>query len=160
MKFPIISIICAIAENRAIGSNNKLLWNIPEDMKFFRETTKGHTVIMGRKTFESIGKPLPKRINILVTRDSKYKAEGCVIASSVSDAIEFAKENESEEIFIIGGGQIYEQSMKYADKLYLTIVKGDFEADTFFPDYSDWKVVKKIDHNNGQYEFSFIELEK
>src|SRR3989338_5923686 len=146
MKKPIISLIAAIGENRELGKNNKLLWNIPEDMKRFRELTRGHVVIMGRKTYESIGRPLPNRINIIVTRDKKFGEHvsinqliGTFVAHSLEGAIKRAKPlttnykllTTSDEVFIIGGGQIYEQGIKYADKLYLTIVKGEFEADTF-----------------------------
>lgn len=161
MKKPIISIIAAIAENRAIGKDNKLLWHIPEDLKRFKKKTLGHPVVMGRTTFESIGKPLPDRINIIVTRDLNYRMEGCIICHSIEEALKTAEEKDKQEIFIIGGGQIYRQGIKYADKLYLTIVKGNFEADTFFPDYSEFK--KKIFKKKGmynQYRYTFLELER
>lgn len=154
-----ISIISAIAQNRAIGKNNKLLWHIPEDFERFKSLTTNHPVIMGRTTFESIGKPLPKRANIIVTRDKNYQAKNCIVTNSLEEAIKLAKSKDKKEIFIIGGGQIYEQAIKFADKLYLTVVEGNYEADTFFPDYSRFKnVLSKIEVQNKQYKFIFLEL--
>lgn len=127
-----ISIIAAIGPKRELGKNNRLLWHIPEDLKRFKKITNGHTVIMGRKTFESIGKPLPNRTNIIVTRDGNFTAANYLVTHSLNEAIEMAKKHGETEAFIIGGGQIYEQAIGIADKLYLTIVKGDFTADTFF----------------------------
>lgn len=159
MKYPLVSIIAAIGENRELGRDNKLLWHIPEDFARFKKVTSGHPVIMGRTTFESIRKPLPGRTNIIVTRNMDYKAEGCRICNSLDDAIEVAKQIDNSEIFIIGGGQIYEQGIKCADKLYLTIVEGKFDADTFFPDYSRFqKVVYKKDGQDNKYQYIFLEL--
>ena len=153
--------ICAIAENRAIGKNNQLLWHIPEDFKHFKEITNGHAMIMGQKTFESIGKPLPNRTNIIITDNKNFKAEGCVICYSIEESLEKAKEVEREEIFIIGGGSIYQQFIDKADKLYLTIVAGEYEADTFFPDYSAFKKIKETGSGeDGNYKFKFLELER
>lgn len=161
---PKISIIAAIGgKKRALGKDNKLLWHIPEDMRRFKEATYGHTVIMGRKTFESIGRPLANRMNFVVTRDPDYVPNGKIdICNSLEEAIEKAKEREVNEIFIIGGGQIYEQAMQYADKLYLTLVEGEFDdADTFFPDYSAFKkkVSEQTKSSNG-YTYTFLELER
>lgn len=159
MHRPIISIIAAIAENRAIGKDNKLLWYIPEDLKRFQKITLGHPVIMGRTTFESLGRSLPGRTNIIVTRDKNYRAKGCLITYSLEEAIEEAKKRDKKEIFIIGGGKIYEQGIKYADKLYLTIVKGNFSADTFFPDYSKFgKIIFKKEGSHRQYRYIFLEI--
>ncbi|OIO15717.1 diacylglycerol kinase [Candidatus Gottesmanbacteria bacterium CG11_big_fil_rev_8_21_14_0_20_37_11] len=156
-----ISIIAAIAENRAIGKNNKLLWHIPQDMKHFRKITSGHPVVMGRKTYESLGRPLPDRTNIVVTRDKLFRAKGCIICYSLDIAIRTAGAKDSQEIFIIGGGKIYEQAITLADKLYLTVVKGNYEADTYFPDYSDFKkVVSRKDREDSKYKFTFLELER
>ena len=154
MKRIKISIIAAISESRALGKNGKLLWHIPEDMKRFKKLTEGHVVIMGRKTFESIGKFLPNRMNIVVTRNilltnlkrPSQLGQYLSFCHSLKEAIRqargrFIQNKFPGEIFIIGGGQIYQQAIKYADKLYLTIVKGDFKADTFFPDYSEFKKV-------------------
>ena len=166
-----ISMIAAIGENRELGKKHKLLWDIPEDMKLFRELTKGHVVIMGRKTLESIGRLLPKRVNIIITRDKKYKPPfpqnsidqlvEFYVVNSMEEALEQGKKKETQgEIFIIGGGQIYKEGIKYADKLYLTIVKGKFDADTFFPDYSEFrKVVFKKESRNREYKYTFLALE-
>lgn len=160
MPEPQISIIAAIGSNRELGKDNKLLWNIPEDLKRFRKLTMGHPVIMGRKTFESIGKSLPNRANIIITRDKNYQIVGCLIAHSLEEAINMAKEKDKKEIFIIGGGQIYEQAISIADKLYLTVVEGNYNADTFFPDYSQFKkVVFRKESQYQQYHCTFLELE-
>lgn len=135
----IISIIVAIAENNAIGKNNDLLWHLPGDLKKFKATTTGHTIIMGRKTFESIGKPLPNRRSIIITRNTNYKApEGVLVTNSLNEALELCYQE--QEIFVIGGGAIYEEALPLADKLYLTKVHAEFDADTFFPeiDESEW----------------------
>ncbi len=162
MNKPTISIIAAIGKNRELGKDNKLLWSLPEDMKRFREKTRNHPVIMGRKTFESIGRPLPNRLNIVVTRDRSYTIPGAEIFYSLEDALDFAKNKDKQEIFIIGGGQIYAEALSYADKLYLTIVDSDFpEADTFFPEYPEFtKVVFKKKSKNEEYSYTFLELER
>lgn len=155
-----VSIIAAIGENRELGKDNKLLWNIKKDLKRFKDITTGSAVIMGRKTYESIGKPLRKRINIIVTRNKKYNVSGCYITHSLEKAIELAKKK-SKQVFIIGGGQIYKQAIPFTDKLYLTIVKGKYNADTYFPDYFFFKkVLYKKQDREGKYSFTFLELEK
>ena len=157
---PTISIIAAVDERRGIGKNNQLLWHIPQDLKRFKALTLNHPIIMGRTTFQSIGRPLASRTNIIVTRDKNFRADGCIIAHSLEEAIALAKEKDNKEIFIIGGGQIYEQGIKFADKLYLTLVKGTFDADTFFPDYSKFKkVVYKKEYTYASYSFTFVDLE-
>jgi len=158
---PKISIICAISENRAIGKDNKLLWYITNDLNRFKELTSGHVVLMGRNTFLSIGRPLPNRTNIIITQDKRYKAAGCIVCYSLEEAIETAKQYEEDEIFIIGGGQIYKQTIGLVDKLYLTVVESEFEADTFFPDYSAFKnvVFEKSEESDG-YKYKFLELER
>ena len=130
---PRISLIAAVAENRAIGKDNQMLWHIPEDLEYFRRTTKGHPVIMGRNTFESIGQALPGRTNIIITRDKSYQAKDCLVVNSLEKALKQANKSSGgdKEIFIGGGGQIYKQTLPMADRLYLTIVKGNFEANTF-----------------------------
>lgn len=156
-----ISIIAAIGSNREIGKDNKLLWHIPEDMQHFKQITWGHPVIMGKKTFESLGKPLSGRTNIVLTHDNNFKVEGCLVAHTIEEAISLGESRDNNEIFFIGGGQIYHQAMKYADKLYLTIVHGKFEADTYFPDYSDFaKVLYKREGQYKDYKFTFLELAK
>ena len=159
MNKPIISIIAAIGSNHELGKDNKLLWHIPQDLKRFRQLTTGHPIIMGRTTFESIGKPLPNRINIIITHNKNFKAKGCIVCYSLEDALDIARNCDQDEIFIIGGGQIYEQAIEFADRLYLTIVEGTFAADTFFPDYSRFKKVtrQKIAHG-PKYKYRFLEL--
>lgn len=155
--------IAAIASgNRALGKDNQLIYKIPEDLKRFKEITSGHTIIMGRKTFESIGKPLPNRNNIIITKDPLYTAEGGVIVHSLEEALRLASlTQDSEEIFIIGGGQIYKDAIEKADKLYLTIIEGNPDADTFFPDYSEFKkVVFEQSHKYNGLKYKFIDLER
>ncbi len=157
-----ISIIVAIAENGVIGDKNALLWNIKEDMRRFRTTTTGHPVVMGRKTFESIGRPLPKRTNVVITRgDSTF--DGCEVAHSLEEAVTMFPKD--EEVFIIGGAQIYKQALPIADKLYLTIVHRNYEGDTSFPqiDMSQWQEVSREEFDRGEeYDgaFTFIDLER
>ncbi len=158
-----ISIIAAIGKNRELGKDNKLLWHIPEDLKRFKRLTQDHAVIMGRKTYESIGKPLPNRTNIIVTRDQSFRVPNCIIYHSFEDVIKAINTEEINggEVFIIGGGQIYKQALPYADKLYLTIVDAENEADTFFPDYSTFKkIVYTETKESGGYRFTFLDLEK
>lgn len=154
-----VSIIVAIAQNGTIGDKNALLWHIKEDMRFFRTTTSGHAVIMGRKTFESIGsKPLPKRKNIVITRQDVEFA-GALTAHSLEEAIAMASGD--EEIFIMGGAQIYAQALKCADRMYITRVERDYEGDTAFPevDYSEWKLVSEERYERGEeYEYPFAFL--
>lgn len=153
--------VVAIGEKtRVMGRDNNLPWNIPEDMKHFKDLTRGHAIIMGRKTFESIGRPLPNRTNIIITRDKTYKAaDGCIVVSSIEEAIKQARIVEKEEICIIGGGEIFKQSIKLADILHLTLIKGDIEGDTFFPDYSEFKtVLSRKDSSSNGYEYTFIDL--
>ncbi len=161
-----ISIIAAMDKKRGIGKDNKIPWHIPEDFKRFKALTSGHPIIMGRKTWDSLPlKPLLNRTNIVVTRDLSFSFARpglAKLAGSLEEAIEIAKKAEgNEEVFIIGGGQIYQQAIKIADKLYLTIVDGKFDADTFFPDYSDFKkVISEEEHDNGEYKYTFLELER
>lgn len=157
-----IAIICIIAKNRAIGFKNKLLYDIPEDMKHFKEITTGQVVIMGENTFHSMkDRPLPNRINIILTLDKNFKAKDCLIAYSMPESIELAKAQTGREIFFIGGGQIYRQALPLADKLYLTVVDDEpKEADTFFPDYAEFKKIvseKTISTASG-YKITFTEL--
>jgi dihydrofolate reductase len=159
-----ISLIAAIGKNRELGRGNELIFKIPEDMKFFREKTRGHAVIMGRKTYESIGHPLPNRTNIIITRDSSFMIHdsNTKVIHSIEEALEFAKSIEQKEIFIIGGAQIYSLALPFADKLYLTLVNKEVkDADAFFPDYSEFKKVlferKSRDKN---YSYTFLDLER
>lgn len=156
-----ISIIVAIGKNNALGRKNQLLWHLSEDLKHFKAITTGHTIVMGDRTFDSIGRPLPNRRNIVVTRNKDFKAEGCEISYSLEEVLDWAKKV-PEEVFIIGGGQVYAQALPHTDKLYLTLVEDSPEdADTFFGDYSEFKnVVKEEKMDNGKYKFSFLELTK
>lgn len=159
----IISFVVAIAENNAIGRNNQLLWHLPADLKFFKNTTSGHTIIMGRKTYESMGRALPNRRNIVISSQPDLKIEGCEVVNSIEKAIEICKGE--EEVFIIGGGNIYKQSLPICNRIYLTIVHHSFEADTFFPELNtqDWKEVSREDHHADEkhpYNYSFIVLER
>ncbi len=152
-----ISIIVAIARNNAIGMNNQLLWHISNDLKRFKKITAGHTVIMGKKTLESLPSgPLPKRRNIILSDKPNDVIEGCETVNSIQDAIDLVK-NENE-VFIIGGGSVYRQFLPLADKLYLTIVEKDFEADTFFPEipFTEWETIEKeIVNNDSQNNFVY-----
>jgi dihydrofolate reductase len=159
-----ISLIAAIGKNNELGKGNTLLWHMPADMKHFKETTMAHPVIMGRKTFESIGKPLPNRRNIVITRDVKYKAPGVETAQSISGALEKLPDT-NEEIFVIGGGELYKEFMPIADKLYIThIDAGDKDADVFFPEIIPiaWNEISHVEHkaddkNPFNYTFSVYE---
>ncbi len=133
-----LSLIVAMSENRVIGVNNGLPWNIPEDLKRFRAITVGHPMIMGRKTFESIGRVLPQRTNIVVTRDRNFRVEGGGVCHSLEEAIDWAKRSPgAEEIFVIGGSEIFRLALPLANRLYLTEVHWPFEGDTFFPDFPE-----------------------
>lgn len=157
-----ISMIAAIAsENRALGKDNELIYKIPEDLKRFKKITSGHIVIIGRKTFESIGKALPNRINIVITSNPNFSAENVVVAHSLEEALRLAELKEEKEIFIIGGGLIYKEAIKKVDRLYLTIVEGNPDADTYFPDYSDFKkIVFEESHESDGLKYKFLDLER
>ncbi|OJI06211.1 hypothetical protein BK004_04795 [bacterium CG10_46_32] len=163
MQKPIISAIAAIGKNRELGLGGKLPWHIPEDLAHFKKTTLGHPVIMGRKTFESLGiyKPLPGRLNVVITRNPDYQAEGAVVVSSVEDAIAEAEKHDQEEIFIIGGGEIFKLAMHLVNRLYVTIIDAEFEADAFFPEYAEFgRVVEKRELETDAYHISFVTLER
>ena len=158
-----ISLICALGSNDAIGRGNELLWRISEDLKRFKRITTGHAIIMGRKTYESIGFPLPNRTNIILTRDESYAADGCVVVHSLDDAFAVAgKGPATDEVFIIGGGEIYKQAIGTADRLYLTLVDdAPTDADTFFPDYSEFtNVVEKESGTIDELSYEFVTLER
>jgi len=156
-----ISLIAALAENRVIGKNNDLPWRLPDDMKFFMETTKGHYVIMGRKNYDSLldkYKPLPNRTNIVVTRQKDLQAPGCVVVNSVEKGLEIARQNNEQEVFVIGGAEIYKIALPDADRLYLTEIQAQVEGDTYFPEFSkqEWKEVSRKSHPaDARHPFSF-----
>ena len=157
-----ITIVVAISSNYAIGKNNQLLWHLPNDLKHFKDITAGGTVIMGRKTYDSVGRPLPKRRNIIITRQT-IEIAGCEVVNSLDAAIALCEDE--AEIFIVGGAEIYRQAMHICNRIYLTIVHHSFDADTFFPeiDYKDWKETTREDHETDEkhaFNYSFITLEK
>ncbi|MFZ4931300.1 dihydrofolate reductase [Chryseobacterium sp. Mn2064] len=158
------TIVVAMGEKNEIGFENQLLWHLPKDLKHFKDITSGHPVIMGRKTYESIGKALPNRTNIVVSRKKDWFEEGILIVGSLKEAVKFAKKID-EEIFIIGGGNIYEQTMDIVDKLEVTLVKADLQADTFFPkiDEKIWEKTNEICHEKDEkngYDFCFQTFER
>lgn len=163
MNYPKISLIAAIAKgNRALGKDNQLIYKIPADLERFKKLTTGHVVVMGRKTFESIGRALPNRMNIVVTsRPEELKDKGVFPVPNLREAFYLAEDKEKNEIFVIGGQNIFEQTIGRANKLYLTVVEGNPDADTYFPDYSDFKT--EVFEEDGQYEdlkYKFLDLEK
>jgi len=159
-----ISLIAAIGQNRELGKHGALLWRIPEDLRRFRDITTGHPIIMGRKTFESIGKPLPGRKNIVVTRDTAYTREGITRAHSLEEAVgEAARSEGADEIFVIGGGELYAQAMGLSSRLYLTLIEAtDPDADAYFPEYQDsfTKVMREERCESGGLKYRWIMLEK
>jgi len=165
-KSPIISIIVSVDENRGIGYKSKLPWDIPKDRRWFKEKTLRHVVVMGSNTYRSIikylGKPLPGRINVVLSRKDIALPDDVYLANSLEDALKKAKKLEKNgEIFIIGGGSVYLPALAFADRLYITEVKGKYKADTFFPDYSDFnKVVDEKRGSDGNYNYTFKILEK
>ena len=155
-----LSLIAAIDNERNIGKDGQLLWHIPKDLKRFKTLTMGKPIIMGRKTYDSIGKPLPGRKNIIITTQDLI-INGATVVHSLEQAISEAKEEKPEEIFIIGGQKIYELALPVADKLYLTLVHGSFLGDTKFPDYSKFgKIVSEIEESDDNYKFTFLEIKK
>jgi dihydrofolate reductase len=161
---PMISLIAAMADDRAIGIDNSLPWKLPADMRWFRRHTLGKPIVMGRKTFESFGgRPLPERTNIVITRDENYQAEGAVVVHSIDEAIAVA--GEVDEVMIIGGESFYQQMLPLAERFYLTRVHGRFEADAWFPEFdmAEWHEVVREEHTadeKNEYDCSFIVLER
>ncbi|MDY7107407.1 MAG: dihydrofolate reductase [Planctomycetota bacterium] len=159
----IVTIIAAMSENRIIGRAGALPWRLPADLKRFKSLTTGHTVIMGRRTYESIGRPLPDRRSIVVTRDAGYRAEGVVVVLSLEDALQQVADD--EEVFIIGGGEIYRHALPVADRLELTILHAEVEGDTRFPalDFKDWTLIGEERHeadDRHAYPFTFRRYER
>ena len=158
-----ITIIAAVAKHHALGKDNQLIWHLPADLKRFKQTTLNHHIIMGRKTFESLGRPLPNRISVIITRNKNFTAEGCIVVNSLEEALKVA-ENDATP-FIIGGAEIYKQAMLIADKLDLTFVHHEFEADAFFPeiDKTVWKETSREDcsaDEKNSYNYSFVTFER
>ena len=160
-----VTIIAAIGLNNALGKDNDLIWHLPADLKRFKETTSGFPIIMGRKTFESIGRPLPNRTNIIVTRNADYHQEGCIVKRSLKEAVESV--SNEENAFIIGGAQIYNQAIEYglADRLDITLLQESFEADVYFPEFDkmEWKLISREDFEKDEknpHNYSFLQFKK
>jgi len=161
----IVSAIAAMAKNRVIGKDNDIPWRLSSDLRYFKRKTLNHHVIMGRKSFQSIGRPLPKRTNIVVTRDPFFVATNCLIARSVEEGLELAFDNGEEEAFIIGGAAIYEASMAYWDRLYLTLVDAEVAGDVYFPEFApdEWRLLTSEAHaadEKNDYDYTFLVYER
>lgn len=160
-----ISIIAAVAKNNVIGKKNKLPWYLPADLKRFKEITMGHHIIMGRKTHESIGKVLPGRVNIVITRNKNLKIKGAIVVHSLPDAFKISKENGETEVFVIGGAEIFRKALTKANKIYMTKVKAKIKGDVFFPkiNFKDWRLVSREKHppdSKNPFPYEFLMLEK
>jgi dihydrofolate reductase len=158
-----LSIIAVIGKNRELGRHNQLIFKIPDDLQHFRQVTSGHPVIMGRKTFLSLPHVLPNRTNIIISQNLNYQVEKGIVVHSLSEAVKVGNKSPGgEEIFVIGGGQIYQEAINQADRLYLTLVESEAkDADTFFPDYSFFqKIISSEPHFDGTYHFKYLVLEK
>ena len=154
-----ITLIAACSSNRIIGKDNTLIWNIPGDLKRFKSLTSGHPVLMGRKTFESIGRPLPNRTNIVITKDPNWKHEGCLVYSDWRDALPIF---ETQNLFVIGGGEIYRQLLPYSHKIELTWVNKEFEGDTTFPEINDniWKITSLDNQECDEFTYEYRTYER
>ena len=158
-----LSLVVAMAANGVIGRDNRLPWHLPADLKHFKQLTTGKPILMGRKTWESIGRPLPERTNIVITRDTDYTAADCVVVHSVDAALRAAEHH--DEVMIIGGSELYRQLLPQVSTIYLTRVHADIEGDAFFPelDYGEWREVERVDcepDEKNAYPYSFITLER
>ncbi|RFU69705.1 dihydrofolate reductase [Peribacillus saganii] len=159
-----ISLLLAMDKNRLIGRDNQLPWHLPADLKYFKEVTMGHPIVMGRKTFESIGRVLPGRENVIVTRDQSFQADGCIVLNSIKAIKEYA-DNQDREVFVIGGAEIFKEIIPFTDRLYITEIHEEFEGDTFFPavDENEWTLISSkegmVDEKNI-YEHDFLVYEK
>lgn len=158
-----ITIMAAVADNNALGKNNDLIWHLPADLKRFKKLTHGHHVIMGRKTFESLGKPLPHRMNIIITRNPDYIAKGCIVVNSLEEALKAAAADDNP--FILGGAEIYAQAMEVADRMDITHIHHSFDADAFFPEIDKklWEETGREDHpadDRNPYAYSFVQYKK
>lgn len=165
----LLSMIVAMANNQAIGKNNQLLWHLPEDLRYFKRITMGKPMIMGRKTFESIGRPLPGRLNIVVTRQQDWQHEGVKVVHSIDDAMQLANAQALidgvDEIMLIGGAELYQTALSSADKLYLTRVDADIDGDAFFPEINamEWQEISRepfVASDNNPYDYAFCVLVK
>lgn len=161
----ILSAIVAMAENQVIGNDNQLPWQLPADLKHFKTLTSGHPILMGRKTYASIGRPLPNRTNIILTRDPHFSAQDCIVVTQAETALSLAAEIDQEEIFVIGGADIYRQLLPKIQRLYLTLVHHSFPGDAHFPELNadEWKEVSRVRHaadDKNPYDYSFVLMER
>ncbi|MEK5442164.1 MULTISPECIES: dihydrofolate reductase [unclassified Fredinandcohnia] len=159
-----ISLLVAMDRNQLIGKNNDLPWRLPADLAYFKRVTMGHTIIMGRKTYDSIGRPLPGRENIIVTRDTSYKAEGCKVIHSIEEIVKMNQQTD-QELFVIGGAEIFKEILPHSDRLYITEINKEFEGDTYFPAFEKdkWKVISReqgIKDEKNPYDYTFLVYEK
>jgi dihydrofolate reductase len=157
--------IAAMGKNRVIGKNNDMPWHLPADLQHFKKTTLGCPIIMGRKTYDSIGRPLPGRLNIILSRNENLTIEGCSVVNSLESAINLAKETDASEIFITGGAHLYDKFLENADRLYLTLIDENFEGDTYFPDYNRlmWQEITRENHQADEknpHAYSFVTLDR
>ncbi len=155
--------IAAIAQNRVIGKDNKMPWHLPADLHYFKKTTMNCPIIMGRKTYDSIGRPLPGRLNIILSRNESLQIDGCSVVNSLEDAMSVARG--AEEVFIMGGAHLYNKFIGKADRLYLTLIDEKFEGDTFFPDYTqyNWNETQRVTHpadDKNPYPYTFLTLDR
>ena len=161
----IISQIAAMSRNRVIGKNNKLPWHMPDDLAYFFRLTRRHHIIMGRRNFEANGKALPNRLNIVVTRNTNFIAPGCIVVSSIKDALKYSESKGASKVFIVGGGEIYQASLDITDKIYLTIIDTNIEGDVFFPELNmdHWRVISEEAHSadvRNPYNYTYYIFEK
>ena len=160
-----ISLIVAMSQNRVIGKDNQLPWHLPADLQHFKTLTSGHSIIMGRKTYESIGHPLPNRTNIILSRQTHYQAQGCLCANNCSEALALAKQYSTDDVFIIGGAHVFELFLAYGTRIYLTRVEAQIDGDTLFPEIStsEWNVVSeryRAADDKNCYPLTFLTLER
>jgi len=158
-----LSIIAALSHHRVIGKDNQLLWHLPNDFSWFKKVTMGKPIIMGRKTYDSIGKPLPGRRNLVITRNADLSIQGCEIVTSIQQALDATKDD--EEVMVIGGAHLYEQFLPHVDRLYLTLVDANLDGDVYFPDYTsmNWKEIRREEHpadDRHAYPYSFVVFDK
>ena len=157
-----ISLVVAMGLNREIGVNNQIPWKLSEDLKNFKKTTMGHHILMGRKTYESIGKPLPGRTNIILTRNSNYQVPDCITVTSLDEAIKLAKTKGETELMVIGGAEIYKEALSRANRIYLSKIEFKGKADAYFPEFNelDWKVISEVKHSSDSIPWTFKVIER
>ncbi|MFI5391065.1 MAG: dihydrofolate reductase [Bacteriovoracales bacterium] len=157
-----ISLVVAMGPNREIGSNNQIPWKLSEDLKNFKKTTLGHHILMGRKTFESIGKPLPGRINLILSRNKDFQVKDCITVRSIDEAINYARSKGEYELMVIGGAEIYKEALPHAKRIYLSQVEFSGSADTYFPEFNEknWKVISEIKHSGDSIPWTFRIIER